>query len=86
LEEGNKIRKQFKEKEDQCQRLQDEVTSLRNEMNEKDKTIKELQERTSYCEGLEVVVVSLNKILEIQISKMNNYIKHLTNKKMRFSN
>ena len=26
LDEGNKIRKKYKEKEDQCQRLQDEVT------------------------------------------------------------
>jgi len=34
LEEGNKVRKQYKEKEDQCQMLQDEVTSLRNEIND----------------------------------------------------
>ena len=30
LQEGNKIRKTYKEKDDQCQRFQDEVTSLRN--------------------------------------------------------
>ena len=64
MEEGNKVRKQYKEKEDQCQRLQGEVTSLRNEVNEKDKTTKELIERTSYCEGLEVVVVSLKEDLK----------------------
>jgi len=61
LEEGNKIKKQYKEKEDQSQRLQDEVTSLRNEVNENFTTTKELIERTSYCEGLEVVVVSLKE-------------------------
>lgn len=43
LEEGNKIRKKFKEKEDQCQRFQDEVTSLGNQVNEKDTTTKELK-------------------------------------------
>jgi len=47
LEEGNKIREKYKEKEDQCQRLQDEVTSLRNQVNEKDTTTKELKERTN---------------------------------------
>ena len=61
MEEGNKIKKQYKEKEDQSQRLQDEVTSLRNEVNENFTTTKELIERTSYCEGLEVVVVSLKE-------------------------
>ena len=35
------------------------MTSLRNEVNEKDTTTKELIERTRYCEGLGVVVVSL---------------------------
>ena len=64
LEEGNKIRKQYKEKEDQCQRLQDEVISLRNQVNEKDTITKELKERTSYCEGLETEVVSLKEDLE----------------------
>ena len=64
LEEGNKIGKQYKEKEDQCQRLEDEVTSLRNKENEKDTTINELKERTRYCEGLEAEVVSLKEYLE----------------------
>ena len=64
LEEGNKIKKQYKEKNNQCQRLQDEVTSLRNEVNEKDTTTKELKERTSYCKGLEAEVVSLKEDLE----------------------
>ena len=64
LEEGNKVRKQYKEKEDQCQRLQDEVTSLRNEVNENDTSTKELIEITSYCEGLEAMVVSLKEDLK----------------------
>jgi len=64
LEEGNKVRKQYKEKEDQCQRLQDEVTSLGNEENQKDTTTKEFTERTSYCEGLEAMVVSLKEDLK----------------------
>ena len=64
LEEGKKVRKQWKEKEDQCQRLQDEVTSLRNEVNEKDTTTKELIEITSYCEGLEAMAVSLKEDLK----------------------
>ena len=64
LEEANKIRKQYKEKEDQCERLQDEVTSLKNGVNEKDTTKKEFKDRTSYCEGLEAVIVSLKEDLE----------------------
>jgi len=40
------------------------VTSLRNEVNEKDTTTKELIERTSYCEGLEAMVVSLKEDLK----------------------
>lgn len=64
LEEGNKKGKQYKGKEDKCQRLQDEVTSLRNLVNESNTTTKELKERTSYCEGLEVEVVSLKVDIE----------------------
>ena len=49
LEEGKKIeegmRNQYKEKEDQCQRLEDEVASLRNKVNEEDTTTEELKER-----------------------------------------
>ena len=44
LEEGNKVRKVFKDKVVQCQKLQDEVTSLRNEVNERSTTIKKLRE------------------------------------------
>lgn len=50
---GKKIRKKYKEKEDHCQSLQDEVISLRNQVNENDTTTKELKERTNYCEGIE---------------------------------
>jgi len=64
LEEGNKVRKQYKEKEDQCQKLQDEVTSLRNEVNEKNTTIKKLKYRSSYYENIEAEVISLKEDLE----------------------
>ena len=40
------------------------MTSLKNEVNEKDTTTKELIERTSYCEGLEAVVISLKQYLK----------------------
>jgi len=69
LEEGNKVRMQYKENEDQCQRLQDEVTSLRIEVNEKDTTTKELKERTNYYEGFEAMVVSLKEDLKISINQ-----------------
>ena len=45
LEEGNKVRKLFKDK---YQKLQDEVTSLRDEVNERSTTIKKLRDRSSY--------------------------------------
>lgn len=64
MEEGNKVRKQYKEKEDQCQRSQDEVKSLRNEVNEKNITIKRLKDRSSYYESLEAKVISLKEDLE----------------------
>jgi len=40
------------------------VASLRNQVNEKDTTTKELKERTSYCEGLEAGVISLKEDFE----------------------
>ena len=40
------------------------MTSLRIEVNEKDTTTKELIERTSYCEGLEAMVISLKEDLK----------------------
>ena len=61
LEKGSKVRKLFKDK---YQKLQDEVTSLRNEFNEKITTIKELRERTSYYERLEATNLSLKEDLE----------------------
>lgn len=59
LEEENK-----EEKEDQCQKLQDEVTSLRNEVNERSTTIKKLRDRSSYYESLEAKILSLKEDLE----------------------
>jgi len=44
--------------------LQDEVTSLRNQVNENDTTTKELKERTSYYEGLKEEIISLKSNLE----------------------
>ena len=64
MEEGNKVRKQYKEKEDQCQKLQDEVTSLRNEVSKKSRTIKRLKDRSSYYEILEAKILSLKEDLE----------------------
>jgi len=40
------------------------VTSLKNEVNEKDTITKELMERTNYREGLEVVVISIKEDLK----------------------
>ena len=56
LEEGNKVRKLFKDK---YQKLQDEVTSLRDEVNERSTTIKKLRDRSSYYESLEATIHSL---------------------------
>jgi len=64
LEEGNKVRKLFKEKEYQCQKLQDEVKSLRNEVNERSTTIKKIIERYSYYESIEAKSLSLKEDLE----------------------
>ena len=58
LEEGNK------EKEGQCQKLQDEVTSLRNEVNKRSTKIKKLKDRSSYYESLEAKILSLKEDLE----------------------
>ena len=49
---------------DQCQKLQDEVTSLRNEANERSITIKKLRDRSSYYESLEANILSLKEDLE----------------------
>jgi len=59
-----KITKQYKQREDQCQRLQDEVTLLRNQVNENVTTTKELKQRTSYYEGLDAEFISLKEDLE----------------------
>ena len=64
LEEGNKVRKLLKDKEDQCQKLQHEVTSLRKEVNERSTTIKKLKDRSSYYENLEATIPSLKGDLE----------------------
>ena len=61
LEEGNKVRKQYKEKEYQCQNLQDEVTSFINEVNEKSTIIKRLKDRSRYYESLEAKIISLKE-------------------------
>ena len=70
LEEGNKVRRLLKDKEDQCQKLQHEVTSLRNEVNEKGTTIKKLRERSNYYESLEAKTLSLKEDLE-ELNKQN---------------
>jgi len=64
LEEGNKVRKLLKDKENQCQKLQHEVTSLRKEVNERSTTIKKLRDRSSYYESLEATILSLKEDLE----------------------
>lgn len=76
LKEGKKIeegmRKQYKEREYECQSLEDKVASLRNKLqnlqeekiNEEDEIIKVIIERTNYCEGLEVEIISIKFDLE----------------------
>ena len=54
-------RELFKEK---YQKLQVEATSLRNEVNEKNTTIKKLRDRSSYYESLEATIRSLKEDLE----------------------
>jgi len=61
LEEGNKVRKLFKDK---YQEMQDEVTSLRDEVSEKSTTIKKLRDRSSYYESLEATILLLKEDLE----------------------
>ena len=61
LEEGNKVRKLFKDK---YQKLQDEVTSLRDEVNERSTTIKKLRDRSSYYESIEATICLLKEDLE----------------------
>ena len=67
LDEGSKVRKIFKDK---YQKLQNEVTSLRNEVNEKSTTIKELRDRSNYYERLEATILSLKE--ELEESKKQN--------------
>ena len=69
LEEGNKVRKLFKDK---YQKLQDEVTSLRDEVNERITTIKKLRDRSSYYESLEATICSLKEDLE-ESTKKNKF-------------
>ena len=61
LEVGNKVRKLFMDK---YQKLQDEVTSLRDEVNERTTAIKKLRDRSSYYESLEATIHSLKEDLE----------------------
>ena len=49
---------------DKYQKLQDEVTSLRNEVIEKNTTIKKLRDRSSNYESLEATTLSLKEELE----------------------
>ena len=60
-EEESKIRKFFRDKN---QKLHDEVTSLRKEVNEKNTTIKNLRDRSSDYESLEASTLSLKEDLE----------------------
>ena len=77
LEEGNKVRKLFKDKKDQCQKLQDGVTSLRNEVNERSTTIKKLRDRSSYYESLEVTIRSLKEDLKESNKKNKELLQDL---------
>jgi len=76
LERGSKVRKIFKDK---YQKLLDEVTSLRNEVNEKDTTIKKLKDRSSYYESLEATILSLKGDLE-ESKKQNTDLLQATEK------
>lgn len=65
LNEG--IKKQYEEKEDQCQRIEDELKNKNSQLQEAtkiDATIKELRDRTNYCVGLETTNMSLKSVLE----------------------
>jgi len=86
LEEGNKVKKQYKEKEDQCQKLQDEVTSLRNEVSEKSTTIKKLKDRSSYYESLEAKILSLKDYLEKSNKQNEELLQALEEQETKFSN
>ena len=63
-QERNNVRKLLKDKEDQCQKLQHEVTSLRKEVNETSTIIKKLKDSSSYFEKLEATILSLKGDLE----------------------
>ena len=86
MEEGNKVKKQYKEKEDQCQKLQDEVTSLRNEVSEKSTTIKKLKDRSSYYESLEAKILSLKDYLEKSNKQNEELLQALEEQETKFSN
>ena len=60
-EEESKIRKSYKDK---LQKMHDEVTSLRKEVNENNTTIKNLRDRSSDYESLEATILSLKGDLE----------------------
>jgi len=47
--------------------VQDEVTSSKNEVNEKSTTIKRLKDRSIYYESLEAKILSLKEDLEKSI-------------------
>ena len=64
LEEGHKVMKQYKEKEDKCQKVQDQVTSLGNEGNEKSTTIERVKDISIYYEIIEAKFLSLKEDLE----------------------
>lgn len=83
LQEENKVRKLFKDKEDQCQKLQNEATSLRNEVDERSTTIKKLRDRSNYYKSLEANILSLeesnkqNKELLHALEKLENEVLEL---------
>jgi len=59
--------------------LQDEVTSLRDEVNERTTTIKKLRDRSSYYESLEATIRSLKEDLE-ESKKQNTDLLQATEK------
>ena len=78
LEVGNKVRKLFMDK---YQKLQDEVTSLRDKVNERTTTIKKLRVRSSYYEILEATIRSLKEDLE-ESKKQNKDLLQTIEKKV----
>lgn len=70
LKAQHEARNLFKDK---YQKLHDEATSLRNEVNEKNTTIKKLRDRSSYYESIEATILSLKEDLE-ESKKQNKYL------------